>query len=394
MANPIPLQWDNAKDSQKSLVMKGSDRHLDKFGEPSDDDFAIIREMIPSEVNKSDIFVYSVKLCDNLVDRDGEYFSKPALESLVSSFKGVTGIYNHDWSSGNQHSRIYKAKLVEDSDVKNESNEPYRYVVGYAYTLNNEKNKDLIENIKTGILKEVSIGFKHDEGVDVKLKDGSTAHRIDTIKDVYEFSFVAVPAQRQAGVVKSYNKEEGVSGMKLAEALVKLKGFDNVDTDVVSVIEKNFSDLTQIESLKAKVKSLEADVDAEKAKVKELEEKALESALEHALADVLSGFELVSDVAGQLATDVAQKELSVSEDGVVEGVEQAKEKLASDYAFLFKQAEQVEDEPLKQDDEVENDGEKVAEKSAKVPKGIDFTRVAPKLKSATGVKVRKGIHFN
>lgn len=366
-------------------------KHLEKFGVPSDEDFALIKEFLPSEISKEDIFVYSVKLCDNLVDREGEFFSDRALEQLVDMFKGTTGIYNHDWKSGNQHSRIYKVELFVDLDNKNESSDPYKYIVGYAYTLNNEKNKSLIEDIKAGILKEVSIGFNFDVATEITLDDGRKVTRIDNITDVYEWSFVAVPAQKFAGVIKSFNHDKEVSSMNWKEALVKLKSLSGVDLSVVSVIESAVKDFEQqmsiVPSLQAKIKSLEDEVAEKTKKVKELEEELITATLEHAINDVLSDFELVSDTAEELARSIVEKSISIDEDGAVQGVEEVKSKLKSDYPFLFKNVDSGDD-----GDEEDTVSTKSFTKVTK--KGIDFSKTSTfNTKSVIKTKKPLGLHF-
>lgn len=43
-----------------------------------------------------EVYMFDVILCDNEVDRDGECFTKQALETLCRRFEGVTGIFDHD----------------------------------------------------------------------------------------------------------------------------------------------------------------------------------------------------------------------------------------------------------------------------------------------------------
>lgn len=80
-----------------------------------------------------EVYTFSVVLCDNEVDRDGECFTKETLEELAKLFVGKTGILDHEPTSKNQTARVFDAA------------------------------------------------------------------------DAYEFSFVAVPAQRAAGVVKKFS---------------------------------------------------------------------------------------------------------------------------------------------------------------------------------------------
>jgi hypothetical protein len=88
-----------------------------------------------------------------------------------------------------------------------------------------ESNKDLITDIEAGIKKELSVSLriggaicsickmdqfqtmcKHWPGREY---DGQTCHmQLTDPKDAYEVSFVAVPAQADAGVIKEFQKAE------------------------------------------------------------------------------------------------------------------------------------------------------------------------------------------
>ena len=46
-------------------------------------------------LSEEEVFVFSVILCDNEIDRDFERFSVESLKALKELFKGVTGIFDH-----------------------------------------------------------------------------------------------------------------------------------------------------------------------------------------------------------------------------------------------------------------------------------------------------------
>jgi hypothetical protein len=397
-------------------------KHLDKFGIPSNEDYALISEICPDEIQKDDIFVYSVKLCDNLIDRDREFFSHEALVQLQEMFVGATGIHNHDWESGNQHSRLYKTELITESEpvlfvadtVKTATLNPYEYIVGYAYTLNSEKNKPLIQDIRGGILKEVSIGFEDDVRTKLELSDGD-ATRIDNISDVYEWSFVAVPAQRYAGVTKSLSKEEeNVMSFKAAkEKLATLKSVSGVDQNAISTIlsaieEAEKGEVEVVKGLRSQLKSAEQDAEMKGKQVKELEDQLVETTLSHALQDVIGGLSFVNDQACELGKQIAQKEVSIGEDGQAQGVDEARAKLKSEYGFLLApEAEEKDaDEDGEEDDQQEKDEDEedaetksVDEDAANVvsmksAKSIDFTKSkGVSTKSATPSAKPRGRSF-
>lgn len=187
--------------------------------EVSEEDLAQINALAKSELKAEDIYTFAVKLCDNEVDRDFERFSVSALEELGDLFLGKSGIFDHDWSAAGQTARIYKTELGAENGVCTEAGDAYRYLKGYAYMLRSEKNAELIREIEGGIKKEVSVGCsvkrsvcsicgkdmnrgecQHHKGMEY---DGRLCYaELQEPTDAYEWSFVAVPAQRGAGVMK------------------------------------------------------------------------------------------------------------------------------------------------------------------------------------------------
>ena len=175
-------------------------------------------------LTEEQVYLFSVRLCDNQVDRDKEYFDKAALEQLAPLFVGKTGIFDHDWSAKNQSARIYRTEIVAQSGVVEETGEAKCFLKGYAYMLRTEENAHLIAEIDAGIKKEVSvscsvercicsicqndiadrISCSHVKG---RVYDGKTCVvKLQDPIDAYEWSFVAVPAQQESGVIKGRKK--------------------------------------------------------------------------------------------------------------------------------------------------------------------------------------------
>ena len=174
-----------------------------------------------TELKSEQVYTFSVILCDNEVDRDFEKFSEVALLALSELFVGKTGIFDHEWKAANQTARIYRTEIVRQDGVKNSLGEPYAVLKGYAYMLRNDKNAELIEEIEAGIKKETSVGCSVSRrvcsicGEEVNPRgcghipgreyDGKLCYlELFDVSDAYEWSFVAVPAQRAAGVVKRF----------------------------------------------------------------------------------------------------------------------------------------------------------------------------------------------
>lgn len=156
------------------------------------------------------VYVFCLRLCDDQVDRDGERFDTAALPELAKLFIGKTGIVDHKWSSDAQVARIFATEVVKEEGVS--------YIKAWAYIRRGGHADEVIADIEAGIKKEVSVGCAMGRAVcsvcggeygtcgHVKGEtyDGAVCCAIlKEPMDAYEFSFVAVPAQRDAGVLKA-----------------------------------------------------------------------------------------------------------------------------------------------------------------------------------------------
>ncbi len=186
---------------------------------PKDGDMALIAGMGKAPAAKEDIYIFELMLCDSRVDRDMERFDPDALAELGRLFVGKPGIFDHNWSAHEQVARIYKTQV---RSIKTEEG-PEQGLFAWAYMLRGGENDQLIRSIEAGIRREVSISCAvaakrcsvcgqeyghchHQKGIEY---DGQICHVVlAEPTDAYEWSFVAVPAQREAGVVKKYGGEE------------------------------------------------------------------------------------------------------------------------------------------------------------------------------------------
>ena len=167
-----------------------------------------------------EVYLFDLILCDNEIDRDGDCFSDAALAELQKRFVGVTGIFDHNPKSANQNARIFRTELRTEPGRLTKAGKPYRCLAANAYMVRTAGNADLIREIDAGIKKEVSIscaagaricsvcGANHlrkpCSHVKGRTYGGTLCYTtLDQISDVYEWSFVAVPAQRHAGVTKT-----------------------------------------------------------------------------------------------------------------------------------------------------------------------------------------------
>ncbi|MBQ8624179.1 MAG: hypothetical protein IJ424_07420 [Oscillospiraceae bacterium] len=196
---------------------------------------AKINKFTRRELSADEVYCFNVILCDNEIDRDNEKFSKEALKKLAELYVGKTGIFNHDPKGENQTARIFDASVIEDPSRKTTDGETYAYLSAKAYMVKTDKNADLIKEIDAGIKKEVSVGCsvagrvcsvcKKDSanGMCAHKKGRSYAgkkcyHILNNPTDAYEWSFVAVPAQRNAGVTKRFGEGEAVSKAHSSQA--------------------------------------------------------------------------------------------------------------------------------------------------------------------------------
>ena len=181
-----------------------------------------INALAKAELTAEQVYVFSLRLCDDQVDRDFERFDTEALAGLAKLFIGKTGILDHQWSAGNQVARIFETEVVREERVS--------YIKAWAYIRRGGRAEELIADIEAGILKEVSVGCAMGMAVCSVCGSeyGSCGHRkgehydgqlccaiLREPMDAYEFSFVAVPAQRDAGVLKAMG--QGKTLKELAE---------------------------------------------------------------------------------------------------------------------------------------------------------------------------------
>ncbi len=178
-------------------------------GAPTPEQLEKINRLARSPMGAEQVYVFSLRLCDDQPDRDLERFDTAALPRLAELFVGKTGVLDHNWSAQAQVARIFDAQVQQEQGVS--------FIKAWAYLRRDRENESLIGDIEAGIKKEVSVGCamggakcsvcgadagtcSHEKG---QVYDGKLCLTVLTDPtDAYEFSFVAVPAQREAGVLK------------------------------------------------------------------------------------------------------------------------------------------------------------------------------------------------
>ena len=182
-------------------------------GVPTAVQLGAVNALAKAELTEEQVYVFSLRLCDDQVDRDFERFDTAALPGLAKLFIGKTGIVDHKWSSENQVARIFAAETVQEEGIS--------YIKAWAYIRRGGANDEIIADIEAGIKKEVSVGCSMGRSVCSICggEYGSCGHQkgqyydgqlccavLKEPMDAYEFSFVAVPAQANAGVLKGMGR--------------------------------------------------------------------------------------------------------------------------------------------------------------------------------------------
>lgn len=192
----------------------------------SAEDMRLINGFAKRELKAEDVYTFTLVAADTKIDRDYECFTPETLEELSKLFVGTTIIMDHCPSAMNQSARVFRSYTRAAPDDENTTQ-----LMVDAYTIR-EGNEELIGKIDGGILKEVSVGCairqkrctvcgkdfgrcRHEKG---KSYNGVLcAAALDGATDAYEISFVAVPAQREAGVIKCQKSFEISGGQEEKE---------------------------------------------------------------------------------------------------------------------------------------------------------------------------------
>lgn len=405
-----------------------------------EEDMKLINNLSLGDLNSDDVFTFKVELCNNEVDRVGDKMTSNFLNQLADRVVGLTGLKDHDWSSDNQISRIYDAHVVTDNTIRNRSGDVREYIEAKVYTL--KKYQDYIDKINSGLLKECSISFESEGDIcsicgrpTSKVEDAAVCENkhiagevydgklcyniIDNLRDVMEFSLVAVPCQRSAGIKnkdlkiggkitmkkvelllrqfmssKSYDKAYEEDKIKIEESLNTKADDDLTDEDIKNLIEENVK-------LKEKVKGLET-------KLKEAVDGRTRDKIETIIADKIDKMHPLNDKVKEcFMKELPWDDLRLEEDGQIPGLEDVFNKMCKAYKGLFVNEEDIEaigghDEPdgdeaavLKINDREEPDGDegKIMVSNEQKRKSLSFGVNTSKNKSKASSNTKPGIYF-
>ncbi len=200
-------------------------------GENLTEEMALVNTYARRELSPDEVYLFTVVLCDNDIDRDHERFTVESLFALEKLFVGKTGIIDHDPTAKNQKARIISCRVDAVEGRSTALGDELFRLTARAYIRRTEANRELIEAIEAGIVKEVSVGCSVERTVCSVCRNDMRSPLCNHIKgreyngekcygelmeptDAYEFSFVAIPAQRAAGVIKTGTKVNHMNTIK------------------------------------------------------------------------------------------------------------------------------------------------------------------------------------
>lgn len=236
------------KSEREGLITKSADVSIQ---EVTDEELKKINKLTLEPLKAEEVFSFKMSMCDNETDdRNYEPFNLQSLKDMKKLYIGKTVIKDHSRRADNQVARVYDTELVYEEGKLTKAGEPFARLVAKCYMIKTAKNADLIADIKAGIKKEVSTSCRpkkavcsicgvdnmktycsHFWGNEYTMADGSKKtcyFTLDGVKEAYEVSFVAVPAQPRAGTTKTYgghsmdenpkmNDENGINNTENAQ---------------------------------------------------------------------------------------------------------------------------------------------------------------------------------
>ena len=193
----------------KNPMQKQPGNKINTGGVPTPEDMELINLYARKPLTAEEVCTFTLRAADTRIDRDFERFDRLALEKMAELYVGKTVITDHTPSAENQCARIYRGYVQDAQDGESE-------LILCAY-MPNSGNDELMAKLDRGTMKEVSVGCavtkrtcsvcgkqymmcSHQKGKSYKGRQ--CFFTLSGVTDVYEVSFVAVPAQPAAGVVK------------------------------------------------------------------------------------------------------------------------------------------------------------------------------------------------
>lgn len=192
---------------------------IEKNIKPTDDDLQLINTYTRTAVDENDVYLFSIVLYDNDVDRDGERFTTDSLYALAELFIGMTEEMDYK-RLRNKRARIISCEVEESDNRKTALGDNYVKLIARVYIPICRVNNDIINAIDNGTITKVDIHcavgaqkcsvcgedismctHKKGEVYGSKLCCGELVNPYDA----YEWSFVASKSgQNKIGIIWDY----------------------------------------------------------------------------------------------------------------------------------------------------------------------------------------------
>ena len=184
-------------------------------------DIELINKFAYKPLTPNDVYVFSINLCDSERDRDNERFTWSALQDIKKLAIGKQGIIDRGCAKNSIIARIFDTAFYADMGFDKDGHPKY-WVEAKAYMVCNADTEEVIKEIDAGIKKEVSISCscfdmvcsvcgckwghcQHTKGQ--YYDDVLCVKEIQTVNDLYEWSFVVPPVHSERSKVKRYGNE-------------------------------------------------------------------------------------------------------------------------------------------------------------------------------------------
>jgi hypothetical protein len=329
----------------EEVIKSKRNKKTSKDYEPDDEELEKINALSNIDLGPGDVYVFTLRSADTIVDRSADQFTAKALNDMASMSVDKPFLRDHSWKTDSVVGKIFDASVSS------------KRLIQKVYVPKTAKNEDMYMGMLSGIYNKVSVGFAlapqdyvcsmcmksvysmdcpHYPGQTDKVTGEMCVGMIKGVKDYYEVSNVAVPAQPAAGIRRTETKsidripsdnlgEKSVDPTKAPEAVIEATA-PVVETpapevakaaEAPAVVEKTASELV-MEAQTAFLTSLKSIVESLSEVATELKSATAAKAVEEKTAKEESTEEIARKLA---ATSVAPTEttqaakISVSQPG-------------------------------------------------------------------------------
>nr|MDE6471174.1 hypothetical protein [Eubacterium sp.] len=121
--------------------------YIEKTLSPQKSDLEKINSFTRREFDLDSLYIFSIELCNNDIDRDYEKFSVEALYQLKERFVGKTGISDHSMKASDQRARIFDTWVEKSDSKKTADGDAFYRLMAKAYMVKSEENMPFITAI-------------------------------------------------------------------------------------------------------------------------------------------------------------------------------------------------------------------------------------------------------